>query len=803
MANLKDKTLLYICSGGFFETALSLANYYKEVLYYVQWTSGFPGMDKYVVGSEYKNGKVLDTFDGKPLRRVYDIYSHLEEVDIIMYSDVYDGEQAEFFRSLGYPVVSAGKGAELELDRWKCKVEFKGAGMDVNPAKRVVGIDALREELMKVKDRYIKISRFRKQTETFHHDEYILTEPLLNKMEHEMGPMSKIIEFIIEEPIDAIVEEGVDMYTVDGKYPQMLLAGVEIKDCYDQDTEILTDNGWKLFKDLDKTEKVYTLDISDKRHIRSSFQQPIDYIEKEYNGKLVSIEKDSVSLRITPNHKVLIQDTYQNPDAEEVNWTSTNTFSCSAVFKRGKTDLKLEKIQNLVDVNKRFSMLQPKHLYISPNPSLTKIHIGKWKLNKGDFAEFMGLYLSEGCARIRINNAEVNIAQFKYPDAFENTLKKLPFKYHKIGVGFNIYDMDLAKYLIPFGKSYQKFVPKWIKECSKKIINRFLTAYCLGDGSFVTKYKSVRKDSTIAYKYPTGYKEMTSRLFYTSSPKMADDLQELLLRVGSVSTLSTAKVYYNKTDNIDYAMYTVVEKLINRKNYIFPKDISYENYKGKIYCVTVPSGIIMIRRNGKAMWCGNSGYAGMIMPYDKLSEGVKETNAQLVPILKKYKYDGFLSTEVRTTKDSHHYLIDMTCRLPQPPSALYGEMFDNLGDIVWALGQREVVGVKPKATYGLYCTITSDWYDEAHQAIHFPEKYRHNVKLHYPLKVDGQYYCLNLNNHPECGSVVTVGSSFEDCKKQMEEIAKEVKGYGVSVKTDSIDTAIEEFAKMMKGNGTK
>jgi len=428
MANLKDKTLLYVCSGGFFETALSLADYYKEVLYYVQWTSGFPGMDKCVVGSEYKNGKVLDTFDGKPLRRVYDIYSHLEEVDIIMYSDVYDGEQAEFFRGLGYPVVSAGKGAELELDRWKCKMEFKGAGMDVNPAKRVIGIDALREELMKVKDRYVKISRFRKQTETFHHNEYILTEPLLSKMEHEMGPMSKIIEFIIEEPIDAVVEEGCDMYSVSGKYPQMLLAGVEIKD---------------------------------------------------------------------------------------------------------------------------------------------------------------------------------------------------------------------------------------------------------------------------------------------------------------------------------------------------------------------------------------TGYAGMIMPYDKLSKGVKETNAQISGILKKVKYQGFISTEVRTTKSKEHYLIDMSCRLPQPPSALYGEMFDNLGDIVWALGQREVIDVKPKAVYGLYCTIYSEWYQKDHQAIYFPEKYRNNVKLSQPLKIDGQYYCLNFNNHPECGSIVTVGGSFEDCKKQMEEIAKEVKGYGVSVKTDSIDTAIEEFAKMMKGNGTK
>ena len=31
--------------------------------------------------------------------------------------------------------------------------------------------------------------------------------------------------------------------------------------CYDEETEILTDKGWKLFKDLDKTEKVATLNI--------------------------------------------------------------------------------------------------------------------------------------------------------------------------------------------------------------------------------------------------------------------------------------------------------------------------------------------------------------------------------------------------------------------------------------------------------------------------------------------------------------------------------------------------------------
>lgn len=422
--NLKNKKIMVIDSGSFFETALSLTKYFEEVLYYVQWTSGFPGMDKYVIGTEWINSKQIESFDKKPLRRIDSIWNNLKEVDIIFICDVYDGDIADHIKELGYPVVHAGyKGSELELDRWAFKQLQKSHGMDLNKAERVIGIDALRKKLLIVTDKFIKISRFRKQTETFHHDQYKLTEPILNKLEHEMGPMSKIVEFIIEDPIDAIVEEGCDTYSIMGKYPKKLLCGVEIKDC---------------------------------------------------------------------------------------------------------------------------------------------------------------------------------------------------------------------------------------------------------------------------------------------------------------------------------------------------------------------------------------GYAGAIVDYENLSKGVKKTNDQLSSIFKEVNYHGFFSTEVRTTKNNENYLIDMTNRLPQPPSALYGEIFDNLGDIIWALGQGEVIDVNPKAKYGLYACIYSDWYDESHQCIYFPERYRNNIKLNYPIKIDGDYYCLNINNFPECGAVVTIGESFEDCKKQMEEIAAEIKGYGISVKVDSMDKAIEGYSKMMK-----
>jgi hypothetical protein len=33
-------------------------------------------------------------------------------------------------------------------------------------------------------------------------------------------------------------------------------------------------------------------------------------------------------------------------------------------------------------------------------------------------------------------------------------------------------------------------------------------------------------------------------------------------------------------------------------------------YQGKVYCVTVPNGIIYVRRNGKGVWTGNSWNSG-------------------------------------------------------------------------------------------------------------------------------------------------------------------------------------------------
>jgi hypothetical protein len=66
-----------------------------------------------------------------------------------------------------------------------------------------------------------------------------------------------------------------------------------------------------------------------------------------------------------------------------------------------------------------------------------------------------------------------------------------------------------------------------------------------------------------------------------------------------------------------------------------------------------------------------------------LPDPVRSVNEKLSPALKKYGYRGFISTEVRVTKDGKAYLIDPCCRAGSPPNELYQLMISNMADVIW------------------------------------------------------------------------------------------------------------------------
>ena len=230
--NLKDKTILVLDNGYFFEFALKLTDFYGKVYYHVNWIDAFPGITLAKIGTEWRNGKQLNSFDSKNFQRIEEPFTILDEIDVVFATDSYYGDLIEFLREYGIPCFGPGKAEKLELDRKYFLENLKKYKMDCPTYTTIIGLDNLREYLKDEKniDKYIKISKYRQMFETFHHTTYKTTEPILDKLNSYLGPMKSIVEFIITDPIKAIIEQGVDVYAVNGIFPTNMIQGIEIKD---------------------------------------------------------------------------------------------------------------------------------------------------------------------------------------------------------------------------------------------------------------------------------------------------------------------------------------------------------------------------------------------------------------------------------------------------------------------------------------------------------------------------------------------------------------------------------------------
>jgi len=85
----------------------------------------------------------------------------------------------------------------------------------------------------------------------------------------------------------------------DGRVRITYMAG----SCYDDKTEILTEDGWKLFKDLNKTEQVATLNPETNL---IEYQKPTEYINEPYDGDMYYASDCAIDFAVTPNHKMYV-----------------------------------------------------------------------------------------------------------------------------------------------------------------------------------------------------------------------------------------------------------------------------------------------------------------------------------------------------------------------------------------------------------------------------------------------------------------------------------------------------------------
>lgn len=215
-----SKTILCVEGGLFSSWAFRLAKEYERVLLFRPWTRTFSHPNDFYIGTGYEE-----------FERVEHFWAHVDEADTICFLDVHFPDWAAYLRSMGKPVWSAFYGEELELYRKETKDILQSVGLPVAPYEVVVGMEALREHLQEHDDQYVKISKLRGLTETFHSQTYDLAKVKLDEIEHKLGGASTIQEFICEDAIDAKTETGYDGWNIDGRFPRTAVVAAEIKDC--------------------------------------------------------------------------------------------------------------------------------------------------------------------------------------------------------------------------------------------------------------------------------------------------------------------------------------------------------------------------------------------------------------------------------------------------------------------------------------------------------------------------------------------------------------------------------------------
>lgn len=190
-------------------------------------------------------------------------------------------------------------------------------------------------------------------------------------------------------------------------------------------------------------------------------------------------------------------------------------------------------------------------------------------------------------------------------------------------------------------------------------------------------------------------------------------------------------------------------------------------------------------------------YVARCISKKSLPDPLARVDRALNPILREEQYRSFISTEVRIGKDRKPYLIDLTCRMGNPPFAIQMCMWKNYSEIIW-LGANGIL-VEPEETheFGVQVIFESDWYSEGNwQPVNFPEEYKEYVKISNCCKKRDQYYCVPMRkNMGGVGNVVGVGDSLQAAQKMAEEICEQVTGYGITKPIDSFEKAHKQIEK--------
>lgn len=365
--------------------------------------------------------------------------------------------------------------------------------------------------------------------------------------------------------------------------------------CFDEKTRIFTNNGLKYFYELTESDQVLTF-----KNGNLEYQTPINYIEYEYNGNMISINSRSIDLLITPNHKMIVKKRKSNKWSND--WFEIEASELTYNYKIPTSGLTIHK-NNFLPIIKTYNV-----------PFTIN--------NSEDWYEFMGYWLSEGscCGSkngiMKQHSGRYNITISQSKQANPIVWRKINNCLNRLGIKFNYYGHDfvfsnkgLWEYLINIGNSFSKYIPKEMFKADKIHLEKLYYAMIDGDGTY----------------YKTG------ESYSSSSIKLSEDFMMLSLLLNKPVSMNPRLRNNNKLPHgefqksekkINYESRTRIRNTHELRNGKGEKIINNINYNGYVYCVTTEAGALVVERNFKTCIAGN---CDIVLIKDKDGNGTFET----------------------------------------------------------------------------------------------------------------------------------------------------------------------------------
>ena len=344
--------------------------------------------------------------------------------------------------------------------------------------------------------------------------------------------------------------------------------------CYDDKTEILTKMGWKFFKDLNKSDEVLTIN-KDKKKIE--YEIPSEVQIYDYHGEMYKIKSYTLDLCVTPNHRMMVERHHTHGwFIDEIQNLNQRQYK----IPRNYGDWTKEEI-NYFDIPP---------VYIKNYKRISK----NIRVKMDDWIEFLGWFSTEGCS-YKYNKNKYFVIITQSPEKNKENynqiislLDRMNFNYNLKGKNIEICSKQLYYSVYKTGKCYKKYFPINLSILSKRQLKILFETAIKGDGC----------------NHSNGQIR-----FYSTSKKLYEQMQIIGLKIGYSARLNVR----NKKKAFIKGKKCKVRKcyeliFTDKKNYYFDtkRNLTKEEYKGKVYCCSTKNGIVYVRRNGTSVWCGNS-----------------------------------------------------------------------------------------------------------------------------------------------------------------------------------------------------